>query len=446
MTGNLLLVNPWIYDFAAFDLWAKPLGLLYIAAALKKKGFHVRLVDCLDRLHPDSGAPPSKQRWPSGTGQWLRTPVATPTPLCGAPRRFARYGIPESVFVKEMAQDPPPDLILVTSGMTYWYPGVMRAIELIRTVRPDVPVILGGGYATLCVEHARRWSGADLVLPGPAEHTLCRALVELGGGRFDSGSAPFFDWTQLQPDLDLYRRLDAAPILTSRGCPLSCPYCASRQMYDSYVQRNPEAVVDEIRDRAERLNIRDLAFFDDALLIRAESHLMPILESVVRTGLNMRFHVPNGLHVGLITPDLAKLMAAAGFKTLRLGLETLDPQRYDELGGKASDQAFYCALNALHAAGFDASNIGVYILFGLPGQPLKEVLATAESVRNAGARPYLAEYSPLPGTAFWEKARSCSRFDLENEPLYHNNTFFACRGDDFDWDRISRIKRMSCGN
>ena len=48
----ILLVNPWIYDFAAYDLWSKPLGLLYIAALLKHNGFDVHLIDCLDPLHP----------------------------------------------------------------------------------------------------------------------------------------------------------------------------------------------------------------------------------------------------------------------------------------------------------------------------------------------------------------------------------------------------------
>jgi len=46
-----LLVNPWIYDFAAYDLWSKPLGLLTIAAHLEALGVDIGFVDCLDRLH-----------------------------------------------------------------------------------------------------------------------------------------------------------------------------------------------------------------------------------------------------------------------------------------------------------------------------------------------------------------------------------------------------------
>jgi len=44
----LLLINPWIYDFAAYDFWAKPLGFLYLAAILRKNGFAINYIDCLD--------------------------------------------------------------------------------------------------------------------------------------------------------------------------------------------------------------------------------------------------------------------------------------------------------------------------------------------------------------------------------------------------------------
>ena len=43
MQKNLLLINPWIYDFAAYDLWSKPLGLLYIASFLRKFNFNITL-------------------------------------------------------------------------------------------------------------------------------------------------------------------------------------------------------------------------------------------------------------------------------------------------------------------------------------------------------------------------------------------------------------------
>ena len=47
---HILLVNPWIADFAAYNFWIKPLGLLNIADLLRENGFRVTLIDCLDSL------------------------------------------------------------------------------------------------------------------------------------------------------------------------------------------------------------------------------------------------------------------------------------------------------------------------------------------------------------------------------------------------------------
>ena len=435
MRPEVLFINPWIYDFAAFDLWARPLGLLYLAARFRSHGFNVRLVDCLDRLHPRSGAPRPRKAHPPGTGPWARTPVETPVPYQGAPRRYCRYGMPEDAFFSEISAGPRPDLIMVGSGMTYWYQGVVRAVALARKAWPEARIVLGGNYPSLYPEHAREHAGADLVISGPGEETADRLAAEFGLESSDN-----LDFFHPWPALDLYPRLAAAPLLTSRGCPLRCPYCASGRLFPALVTRDPDNVLAEIEDRRLNLNLTDFAFFDDALLFDAQARLIPILEEVVRRGWKIRFHAPNGLHVGSITPELARLMKAAGFYTLRLGVESLDPERRERLGGKVPPGGFDAAAQNLLQAGFPPERIGVYILWGLPGQPLDEVLTTAKRVAATGLKASLAEYSPLPGTPLWAEAIKTSPFDLAEEPLYGNNTFIPCRGPDFSWEKIWEVK------
>jgi len=69
---------------------------------------------------------------------------------------------------------------------------------------------------------------------------------------------------------------------------------------------------------------------------------------------------------------------------------------------------------------------------GLPGQSVDSVSRTIDFVENAGAVPFLAEYSPLPHTPLWEEAVACSGYDLAGEPLFHNNTLLPC------WDKDKR--------
>jgi radical SAM superfamily enzyme YgiQ (UPF0313 family) len=200
----------------------------------------------------------------------------------------------------------------------------------------------------------------------------------------------------------------------------------------------------EIEDRRFRLGVREFAFFDDALLVDSERRFLPLLETVVRRQWDVRFHAPNGLHVAAISAQTARLMKAAGFQTVRLGLESLDPERQKAIGDKAAGR-FGRAVANLKKAGFSREQIGVYILFGLPGQPLDEVLGTADQVKALGARPYAAEYSPLPHTRLWPEAVAASSFDLAAEPLYHNNTFFPCRPPGFSYQRLWAVKRRVLG-
>ncbi len=114
MANRLLLINPWIYDFAAYDLWSKPLGLLYIASFLRSQGFEIRFIDCLDKYA--TGSAKIKKY---GIGPLPRTVIEKPAILKHIPRRYARYGISEELFIQQLQQNKHVDAVLVTSIMTY---------------------------------------------------------------------------------------------------------------------------------------------------------------------------------------------------------------------------------------------------------------------------------------------------------------------------------------
>ena len=100
---SILLVNPWIHDFAAYDLWMKPLGLLYLGGILRSRGYRVSLLDCLEfTLFPGEltrGLKPPKRK-ESGRGHVFKEVIPKPEPLGGIPRQYRRYGIPPEVAQK----------------------------------------------------------------------------------------------------------------------------------------------------------------------------------------------------------------------------------------------------------------------------------------------------------------------------------------------------------
>jgi radical SAM superfamily enzyme YgiQ (UPF0313 family) len=431
---TVLLINPWIYDFAAYDFWARPLGLLYIASILRENGFIVHLVDCLD-----SGAAENAGHRKYGDGHFQKEQVEKPDALASIPRKYSRYGMSPDSFAAELLKLPHPDVIMVGSMMTYWYPGVFHVITLVKDCFPGVPVILGGLYATLCHEHAVRYSGADVCIRGEGEMPVLKTVSRITNWDISSIPDPNQPDSLPYPAFDLLKAQDVLCLITARGCPYNCTYCASSLLRDAFRPRDPSKTSDEISYWVDRYQVRNIVFYDDALLYKAEDRFIPLFRKLLNKHSTLNFHTPNGLHARKITAEVADLMCQTGFKTIRIGLETADGVMQMKTGAKVTNREFEQAVMHLRKAGYDGKDIGVYLLAGLPGQGIDEVRRSIRYVRDCGARPYLAEYSPIPGTALWDDACRHSAFNLD-EPLFHNNSILPCRKGGLSWEDLYQLK------
>lgn len=380
------------------------------------------LLDCMDRLHPAlfDHIPGYRTRHRFyGTGHYIKEPLVKPAPVRHVPRNYSRYGLPKSLVRRLLETSEKPALVMMTSGMTYWYPGVFEMIALCHEIFPGIPVMLGGVYATLCHEHARSMSGADHVLAGSAVPEMLELVSRLT--RFPlSGDID----TQTRPAYDLYTRIQTAAVRTAMGCPFRCPFCASHLLSERFSRRDPEDVFQEISFLAQDLRVRDIAFYDDALLPDHENHLDIILNRIVQKKVRVRMHTPNGLHPKWIDPDSARLMFRSGFRTMRLSYESIDPDRQKEMGYKVSDSDLVSAVRYLKDAGFALRDIGSYVLMGLPGQDLKEVADSMEFILGQGIRVSLASFSPIPGTDSWYRAVAGGLIREDADPLLTNNSIF----------------------
>lgn len=448
MSKKILLINPWIHDFAAYDFWIKPLGLLYLGGLLRKNNHQVDFIDCLDPYHP--AMPPKGRKKPQrhsyGDGKFFRQIISTPESLKMFDRSYCRYGILPEIFKKELLRHKDANIVLMTSMMTYWYPGVFEAIKMIKEVLPSIPIVLGGKYATLCHEHAVNFSGADYVITGVGEKQILQLLKNL------FNEEPLFipDENNLDsypyPAFDLIHKIDQLPLITSRGCPYHCSYCASDIFNNKFRRRDPVKVVDEIKYWQNKYGVINFCFYDDALLVNPGEMIVPLLNEIKKRNLFCQFHCPNGLHLREVTQELGELLYNSGFKTIRFGFETSDFNMQIKTGGKVKNEELRLAVKHLNNAGYKTQDLGIYLLCGMPGQSAEEVKDSFEFVKECGAKPMLAEYSPIPGTKMWEEAVASSPFDIRNEPLYHNNSLLPCQNDDFSFAVYKEIKKKLKNN
>jgi radical SAM superfamily enzyme YgiQ (UPF0313 family) len=438
---HILLINPWIHDFAAYDFWAKPLGILALAALLRSHGLSVSYIDCLDRFHPKApGGDPSARY---GRGPYLKTRIAKPHALRDVQRTFSRYGIKPRWFEEDLQALQPPDLILITSLMTYWYTGVQETITILRAFFPHTAIILGGIYASLCDKHASKSAGADDIFRGPAEDALFGLIAQYT----QFTTAPRFNPQKLDtypyPALDLQNRVNYVPLLTSRGCPFKCTYCASHFLNPTRMWRSPDSVLEEIKFWHQSYQAQDFVLYDDAFLVDAERHAIPLLEKIIQADMHLRFHTPNALHIRGINTQTARLLFRAGFKTIRLGLETAEFDQREIIDRKVTEEDFRQTAKYLKEAGFEKHQVGAYLLMGLPGQELATVERSIRAVQETQITPILAYYSPIPHTAMWPRAVAASRYDLEADPIFTNNSIIPCQSEAFNWETVSALKELA---
>ncbi|MDO9509340.1 MAG: B12-binding domain-containing radical SAM protein [Thermovirgaceae bacterium] len=387
---RILGLNPPVRDFAFFDLWAKPLGLLYILDRLRDQGNAVSLVDC---VHEAKGQPKTFGRWAP-----RRYEIKKPEPYKNIPRRYWHFGLNREELESRLQSLPRPDVILVTSSMTYWYPGVFWCLGVIHDSMPSVPILLGGAYPVLCPEHALK-SGADYVqtVPMPLPPSM--------------------------PAMDLYGSLSYGVALTSTGCPGGCSYCASRILWPEFRMRDIHDVLNEISMQVG-LGAEDIAFYDDALLADKERRFLPLCAALRERFPGVRFHTPNGMHVREIDEECALALFETGFSTIRLSLEGTDPVSFKAGEEKANPQEYAEAVANLRKAGFSSEQIETYVLIGLPGQKIQSIAETIRFVQSLEGRAKIAQYSPIPGTKLFHGLLP-RHPELAREPLLQNNTVFA---------------------
>jgi len=397
---NILAINPWIVDYAAYDFWLKPYGFLVILTYLKNKKINVDYIDCLDK---------KTTKGTFGRGKYHSEIIANPPIFKSIPRYFKRYGISPQEF-KKCLKKKKYDYILITSSMTYWYPAIIDLVKILKEKFPGSPIILGGTYATLCYEHAKNTLPCDFIFKNNSLEEFFK-LLKLNFNPAELYSTlPFYE--------DFYGNLDYAVLRTSWGCPFECSFCAIKELFsDSFDV--PHDTTMEFLLKYSQKGIKNFVLYDDAFLYK-QNYVKKLLREIDKLKLNLCFHTPNALHLKFLDEEIACLLKKTGFINPHFGLETLDPKLQKLWGDKVNRQDLIKGAEYLRQAGFKNGEFSVYLLLGYPGQNLNQLKEETKFLNSLGAKISLAEFSPVPGTKIFENYKETLK-----DPLMHNNSIFG---------------------
>jgi len=429
----VLIVNPYIYDSAAYDFWLKPLGLLYVASILQKRDIEVEMIDLLDRY--DESIDNNKEKDYS-TGKFCTEVVDKPDILKFIPRDFKRYGMPVDIFREKLKNIREIDAIFIGVTLTYWYYGGLKTVEIIREFFPEIPIFLGGIYTNIYKNHAVDvFSKFNVKVISKIGIEAVNEFLDF----FSMNKIDNYNWFEMNdPAYNLYKsNLKYAVITTSLGCPYKCSYCVTPKMW-RYQVRSNYMVIKNIENILNiHNNIKDIVFFDDAFLLNKDlDDLLISLKSF-----NINFHLPNGIHAKIVNSRNSKLLKNAGFRVIKLGYETYDEENQKITGNKVNNADLINAVECFKGAGMDLKDIGAYVLLNLPGQKIDEMYKAIDFCFKLGINPNINEFTFIPGTDEYKKLLFNEKYKLFLDPLLLNNTYIPYWYDEgLSIDEIKKFK------
>jgi radical SAM superfamily enzyme YgiQ (UPF0313 family) len=411
---KVLLVNPPIYDFSAYDVWLKPLGLLYLSNILKSYSFEVILLDCLDRNFFPHIKP--KQ---DCSGKFPHVEVKKPEIIKNIPLKYKRYGISQNDIINFLSVHKDTDYVIITCSITYWYLGVEEVIDLIRAVIPNTRILLGGIYPILSPQHASRRffnKTTKIFYTSDFSELLDYLCIPHKYQYKDFVNFPY-------PDFSHYKKVYYVTTRFSYGCRYNCAYCGMKSIHPKYKSKNIEQFINEIKILYETTSCQNIVFYDDELLDSIDiTTTIELFSKLIKLNLPLKFYTPNGINPKFITKEIANLMYHLNFTDLRLSLETISDKVHNIVDKKLLLRDFEYALDNLFSSGFKPTQISVYILLGLPTETIEDVYKTIEYISKYKIRIRLCELAAVPNAKMF-------RYLTDNvDPLLHNNTIFIFNG------------------
>ncbi|MBV6401091.1 MAG: Anaerobic magnesium-protoporphyrin IX monomethyl ester cyclase [Anaerolineales bacterium] len=218
-------------------------------------------------------------------------------------------------------------------------------------------------------------------------------------------SLPFPAWDLV--DIEKYRSLwlqhhgyFSMNMVTTRGCPYHCNWCAKPIWGQRYNSRSPENVVAEMKWIKENFAPDHIWFADDILGLKPRwiekfAALLNEADAVIPFKCLQR--------ADLVNEKTARALAQAGCKTVWLGAESGSQKILDAMDKGDTVEDIYNAARLLHANGIE---VGFFLQFGYPGETWDDVRKTLKMVRDCAPDDIGISVSyPLPGTKFYERVK-----------------------------------------
>jgi len=310
-------------------------------------------------------------------------------------------------------------------GFTVTSPLVYSTLEIIDIVksRRDIPIIVGGPHPTIMAEHMLQNNKIDCVARGEGEETICEYYDYLTGSLpiegikgisfkgaagvihnpdrpliCDLDSLPLPAW-ELFP-LKKYHSIAgkagfSLPVITSRGCPYDCVFCYKGIFGRTYRARDPEKILQELNYLVRNFKIDEFTVLDDNFALD-EKRAIKICDEITKSGLNKPWRISNGIAAKSVSSGLFPKLKEAGCYQVAMGVESGSQRILDSIKKGVTLEQIRSVAKAVKDAGLET------IAFFMIGNLGEDEKAMDETINFAiELDPDFAQFTiatPYPGT------------------------------------------------
>lgn len=411
-------------------MFTPPLGLAYVAGSLRDAGFDVQLID--------------------GVGESLDTRHETAN-------ECYYYGLTPEETVARIDADA--RVIGVAFGFSFEWPACRDLVALIRKRFPDALLLGGGEHVTAVPEQSLRESALDIGVLGEGEETAVEIVTAFANGtldpakilgiaykdaagrviinprrarRRDLDSIPWPAWDLMPIENYLSRgfgfgvnRGRSMPMMASRGCPYQCTFCSNPQMWTTrWIARDPDRLLDEMQHYQRVYGIENFDFYDLTAIVK-KSWIVTFCRKIEERGMKFTWQLPSGTRSEAIDAEVAALLYRSGCRNMSYSPESGSPTVLERIKKKIHTDAVIASIAAAHQQGM---NIKCNIIFGFPGETLKEVFESYRFIlRMAWAGAYdisVWAFSPYPGSELFAEI-SAKRGLIMDDAYYDSLRSYA---------------------
>jgi radical SAM superfamily enzyme YgiQ (UPF0313 family) len=246
--------------------------------------------------------------------------------------------------------EPAIRLIGISAKSQRTYAAAQQIAKLVKAVRPDIHISLGGVFPsaadeeiiTACpaIDSVVRGEGEYAIVELAARLSLRLPLDEMRGLTFrsdgrpkvtperlriqDLDALPFPARRDLQHIIDQGRRAPSAYIVASRGCYAKCTFCSIHQIYGDHLvmRRTPGSIIAEMSDVIDRYGTNRFSFVDDLFIMPSRAGVRWVHEfcdTIAERNLKVRFYAE--IRADTVERSLIERLTEAGLERLFLGIE-----------------------------------------------------------------------------------------------------------------------------